>query len=44
MMRLPVYVMPLTKDYGGTTGFIDAMNLPGLMVMKRPPLRIFLVN
>jgi len=44
MMRLPLYVMSLTKDYGGTTGFIDAMNLPGLMVMKRPPLRIFLGN
>lgn len=44
MMRLPLYVMPAIKDYGGATGFFNAMELPGFMVMKRPPLRILLGN
>jgi len=40
MMRLPLYVMMPVRDYGGSTGFISVKDLPGLMVMKRLPLRI----
>ena len=44
MMRLPLYVMPFIKDYGGANGLFNAMELPGFMVMKRPPLRILMGN
>jgi hypothetical protein len=44
MMRLPLYVMPSIEDYGGSAELIDAMDLSGLLVMKRLPPRILTGN
>ena len=44
MMKLPLYVMPFVNYYGGSAGFINEIDLPVIMVMKRPPLRILRGN
>jgi hypothetical protein len=44
MMRLPLYVTPSIKDYGGSTNLIDAMDLSGFVLMKRLSPRILARN
>lgn len=41
MMGMQLYVMPSIKDYGGSTGFLRTVDLPRLVLMRRPPLSLF---
>jgi len=44
MMRLPLYIMPYIKDYGGSSGFLRTADLPRLGLMRRPSLSLFHLN
>ena len=44
MMGMRLYVIPSTKDYGGSAGFLRTVGLPRLVLMRRPPLSLFRGN